>query len=347
MNSIAVISGDLVLYWNGIVLALGLAAGLCLSLALYPRYNRHSAAVWVFFPFAVLLGLILSRLIYWYCHIEQFGSFWECLASPNTGSYAMPGVILGVLAAAQVSKKLKLVQRSGRLLDAVAPGLSLSLAFVRLSELFNSSGRSRITIQKPLFQRLPFAVPVTDSSGAVSWSLAAFFLSFLALLVITVVLVRLYLRYRRYPMADGSNPNGNVFCLFLLLWGATEVIIDSVRNDSCLMHFTLLKQLNPYASFVSLGQVFAGVTILIVMIRFTAVCVRGKGWSFKLVLGWLLFLASLFGAGFLGEYRVQRTANYALCYTIMAASLILLTAVILLVYRSCIDKTPPEDEFTV
>ena len=188
---------------------------------------------------------------------------------------------------------------------------------------------------------------MTDSSGAVSWSLAAFFLSFLALLIITVVLVRLYLRYRRYPMADGSNPNGNVFCLFLLLWGATEVIIDSVRNDSCLMHFTLLKQLNPYASFVSLGQVFAGVTILIVMIRFTAVCVRGKGWSFKLVLGWLLFLASLFGAGFLGEYRVQRTANYALCYTIMAASLILLTAVILLVYRSCIDKTPPEDEFTV
>jgi hypothetical protein len=148
-------------------------------------------------------------------------------------------------------------------------------------------------------------------------------------------------------MADGSNPNGNVFCLFLLLWGVTEVIIDSVRNDSCLMHFTLLKQLNPYASFVSLGQVFAGVTILIVMIRFTAVRVRGKGWSFKLVLGWLLFLASLFGAGFLGEYRVQRTANYALCYAIMIASLILLTAVILLVYRSCIDKTPPEDEFTV
>ena len=146
---------------------------------------------------------------------------------------------------------------------------------------------------------------------------------------------------------DGSNPNGNVFRLFLLLWGATEVIVDSVRNDSCLMHFTFLKQLNPYASFVSLGQVFAGVTILCVLIRFTVVRVRGRGWSWGLVLGWLLFLASLFGAGFLGEYRVQRTANYALCYAIMAASLILLTAVILLVYRSCIDKNPPEDDFTV
>ena len=101
MNSIAVISGDLVLYWNGIVLALGLAAGLCLSLALYPRYNRHSAAVWVFFPFAVLLGLILSRLIYWYCHIEQLGSFCECLAAPNTGSYFMHGEIRHVKAAAK------------------------------------------------------------------------------------------------------------------------------------------------------------------------------------------------------------------------------------------------------
>ena len=258
----------------------------------------------------------------------------------GTGTGAAPVV-------ARVAKKLNLVQRSGRLLDAAAPGLSLSLAFVRLSELFNNSGRSRITVQKPLFQRLPFAVPVTDSSGAVSWSLAAFFLSFLALLIITVVLVRLYLRYRRFPLVDGSNPNGNVFRLFLLLWGATEVIVDSVRNDSCLMHFTFLKQLNPYASFVSLGQVFAGVTILCVLIRFTVVRVRGRGWSWGLVLGWLLFLASLFGAGFLGEYRVQRTANYALCYAIMAASLILLTAVILLVYRSCIDKNPPEDDFTV
>lgn len=343
MNSTAVISGDLVLYFNGIILALGMAAGLCLSLALYPRYNRHSAAVWVFFPFAVLLGLIFSRVIYWYCHIEQFGSFWECLADLNSGSYALPGVILGVWCAARIAKKLKLVQRSGRLLDAVAPGLCLSFAFIRLSELFNNSCRSRITIQKPLFQRLPFAVAVTDSSGAVSYSLAAFFLSFLALLVITAVLVRLYLRYRRYPMVDGSKPNGNVFRLFLLLWGVTEIVIDSVRNDSCLMHFTFLKQLNPYASFVSLGQVFAAVSILCVLIHFTAVRVRGRGWSFKLVLGWLLYLASLFGVGFLGEYRVQRTANYALCYAIQVVSLVLMAAVVLLVYRSCLDKTPPED----
>ena len=57
MSQIAYLDGSTVLYWGSLVLVLGLAAGLCLSLALYPRYNRHSAAVWVFFPFALVLGL--------------------------------------------------------------------------------------------------------------------------------------------------------------------------------------------------------------------------------------------------------------------------------------------------
>ena len=126
MSQIAYLSGGLVLYWPSLILALDLAAGLCLALALYPRYNRHSAAVWVFFPFALLLGLLFSRLIYWYCHIEQFSSVWVALVEYNSGSYALFGVIFGVWAAAFAVRRLGLVQRMGRLLDAVAPGLCLS-----------------------------------------------------------------------------------------------------------------------------------------------------------------------------------------------------------------------------
>ena len=335
MNQIAYLSGERVLYWAGLIPALSLAAGLCLALALYPRYNRHSAAVWVFFPFALILSLLLSRVIYWYCHIEQFSSFPEAISDWNSGSYALPGVILGVWLAALIVSKLKLVQRPGRLLDAVAPGLCLSFAFIRLSELFNSACRSRITVRLPLFQRLPFAVASTDSSGTVKYSLAVFFLSFLLLLAVTVLLVRFYLRYRRYPMRDGSRVNGNVFRMFLLLWGATECLIDSLRYDSCLMHFTYLKALNPYAQFVSVSQVFAALAILCILIRFTRIRARSGGFTGKMALAWLLYLVSLFGAGFLGEYRVQRSANYLLCYPIMIVSLALMALVVLWMYRGC------------
>ena len=335
MSQIALLSGGRVLYWGGLIPALGLAAGLCLTLALYPLYNRHSAAVWVFFPFALLLGEVFARVIYWYCHIEQFPSFWAALTDYNTGSYALPGVILGVWAAARIVTKLKLVQRTGRLLDAVAPGLCLSFAFIRLSELFNTTCRSRITVETPFFQRLPFAMASVDSSGAVKYPLAAFFFSFLLLLAVTALLVRFYLRYRRFPMCDGSSVNGNVFRLFLLLWGVTEILIDSLRYDSCLMHFTFLKSLNPYASFVSISQVFAAVSILAVLIRFTRIRCRGEGFSAKLPLAWLLYLVSLLGVGFFGEYRVQRSANYLLCYSIMIVSLVLMALVVWWMYKGC------------
>ena len=340
MSQIAYLSGGLVLYWPSLILTLGLAAGLCLALALYPRYNRHSAAVWVFFPFALLLGLLFSRLIYWYCHIEQFSSVWEALVEYNSGSYALFGVIFGVWAAAFAVRRLGLVQRMGRLLDAVAPGLCLSFAFIRLSELWGSACRSRITVPEGFFRRLPFAVPGAEASGG--WPLAVFFYSFLLLLVVTVLLVRFYLRYRRYPMADGSSPNGNVFRLFLLLWGLTEVVIDSLRYDSCFMHFVWLKQLNPYASFVSLGQIFAGVTILAVLIHFTAIRVRARRGGWQLILAWLLYLASLVGAGYFGEYKVQRSANYALCYPIQILSLLVMAGVIWWTYQGCLYKEDAE-----
>lgn len=336
MNPVAYLSGGLTLYWNALILALGLAAGLCLTLALYPRYNRYSAAVWVFFPFALVLGLVFSRLIYWYCQMEQFSSFWEAMLDWNRGSFALFGVIPGVLLAARAPKRFGLVSHCGRLLDAVAPGLCLSFAFIRLSELWGSACRSRITVNVGLFQRLPFAVRSTDSAGTVSWPLAVFFLSFLALLGVTALLVRFYFGYRRCPLADGSSVNGDVFRLFLVLWGVTEALVESLRYDSCFMHFTFLKQLNPYASFVSLGMVFAAVSILVVLIHFTAVRVRGYGWSLSLVLAWLVYLASLVGAGYLGEYRVQRSANYALCYPILTVSLLLMAGVVWWVYRGCL-----------
>ena len=335
MNPIAYLSGGRGLYWAGLIPALGLAAGLCLTLALYPRYNRHNTAVWVFFPFAVVLSAFFARVIYWYCHIEQFPSFLDALLDWNTGSYALPGVIGGVWLAAWIVTRFGLVQRAGRLLDAVAPGLSLSLAFIRLSELFNTTCRSRITVRAPLFQRLPFAMASTDSSGTVTYPLAVFFLSFLLLLGVTVLLVRFYLRYRRYPMIDGTRVNGNVFRMFLLLWGVTEILVDSLRYDSCLIHFTFLKTLNPYASFISIGQIFAAVSILCVLIHFTRIRRRGEGFQPKVLLGWLVYLLSLLGVGFFGEYRVQRSANYLLCYPIMILSLAVMALVVWWMYRGC------------
>ena len=338
MNEIAVFTGSLTIYWSAIVICLGIAAGLCLTLALYPMDHRHNTAVWVFFPFAAAFSVLLSRLIHWYSHIEQYESLMRAMTDYRTGGYCVQGIILGVLFAALLVRLIRLTPTAGELLDAAAPGVTLCLALIRLSSLFNTNCRARIVINNSLYQRLPFAISWTDAAGNVEYRLATFFLEFLALLLITVILCGFFFRHRSETLWEGYRNEGNVARMFLILVGIVEIIADSTRYDSALMHFFLIKRLNPYASFISIAQVFSAVCILLVFIHYMKISVRVNGWSWYHFLAILLFIGCLVGAGFFGEYRVQRPALYVRCYIWQGSSLILLAATVIGIYRTCVAK---------
>ena len=343
MTEIAVFTGDITIYWSSIVICLGLAAGLCMTLALYPMDHRHNTAVWVFFPVALVLSILLSRLIHWYSHIEYYPSLLSALLDYSGGGFCIQGIILGCLFAALLVRLVRLTPSAGELLDALAPGLALALALIRLSSLFSANCRGRIVITNPVFQRLPFAVSWTDAAGNVEYRLATFFLEFLLLLIIALVLLIFYLNHRSEPLWEGFSNHGNVARLFLVLVGAVEIIADSTRYDSALMHFFLIKKLNPYASFISIAQVFSAVCILLVFIHYMKISVRVNGFSWYHVAAPIFFVLCLVGVGFFGEYQVQRTARYVRCYLWQGGSLIALTILVFLIYRSCVVKEDPED----
>ena len=344
MNEIAVFTGSLTIYWSAIVICLGIAAGLCLSLALYPMDHRHNTAVWVFFPIALVLSVLFSRTLHWYSHIEQYESLLKAITDYSTGGYCIQGIILGVFLVAAIVRLFHLTPTAGELLDAVAPGLALCLALIRLSSLFNMNCRARIVVLNSAYQRLPFAVSWTDAAGNGEFRLATFFLEFLALLVVAVILCVFFFRHRSEPLWEGFPNQGNVMRLFLILVGIVEIIADSTRYDSALFHFFLIKRLNPYASFISIAQVFSAVMILLVFIRYMRCSVKANGWSWYHILAILLFIASLIGIGFFGEYRVQRTAQYVRCYTWQGSSLLLLAATVIGIYATCVARDYDYDD---
>ena len=88
------------------------------------------------------------------------------------------------------------------------------------------------------------------------------------------------------------------------------------------MHFHLLSSLNQYSSFVSLAQVFAACTALYVLVFYSVRSIKANGFSYWHALSWLGFVLSLVGIGYLGEYKVQRTAQYLKCYSIQQKSLL-------------------------
>ena len=338
MNEIAVFTGDITIYWSAIVITLGIAAGLCLTLALYPMDHRHNTAVWVFFPFATVFSVFLSRLIHWYSHIEQYPSLLSAVTDYSTGGYCVQGIILGALLAALLVRLLRLTPTAGELLDAAAPGVTLCLALIRLSSLFNTTCRARIVITDEVYQRLPFAISWTDAAGNVEFRLATFFLEFLALLIVCVILCIFYFRHRSETLWDGWPNEGNVARMFVVLVGVVEIIADSTRYDSALMHFFLIKRLNPYASFISIAQVFSAVLILLVFIHYMRISIRTNGFSWFHVLAILLFIACLVGAGFFGEYRVQRTAQYVRCYLWQGSSLFVMALTVIGIYKTCVAR---------
>ena len=342
MNEIAVFTGNITIYWSSIIIVLGIAAGLCLALALYPMDHRHNTAVWVFFPLATVFSVPLCRLIHWYSHIEAYPSLIAALTDYSSGSYCIQGIILGCLLAALLVRLFHLTPSAGELLDAVAPGLSLTLAFIRLSSLFTTNCRGRIVITDSAFQHLPWAVSWTDAAGNVEFRLATFFLEFLALLLVTFILCGFFFRHRQEELWEGYPNNGNVARMFLILVGIVEIIADSTRYDSALMHFFLIKRLNPYASFISVTQIFSAFCILFVFIHYMKISIRVNGFSWYHVLAILVFIGSLVGIGFFGEYRVQRTGLYVLCYTWQGSSLIVLALTVIGIYKTCVARDYPE-----
>ena len=339
MNPVAIYTGNLTIYWTGIIVTLGLAAALALALALYPMEGGRNTAVWVFFPFALLFSVAISRALHWYCHMEMYSSFASAMTDFSSGSFVLVGVIFGVLLAALLVRGLQLTKHTGLLLDAAAPGIALLTAFIRLSAFFTDACRGKVIISDPRFQRLPFASAMTDAAGNVSYRLATWCIEAILMLLLALLMVVFYCRHRRDHMKAGGSRSGNVFRIFLVLFCIVEFPMDSTRYDSAMFHFSgFLRMLNKYISFVSLTQLFCGVAILCVLIHFLRISVRGNGWSWYHIFLLIVYVGTLVVVGFFGEYRVQRYAAYLKCYSIMTAGLLVMALVVYIFYLTAKKK---------
>ena len=344
---IAIYTGSIAIYWSGLVICLGIAAGFFLSLGIYMASNRESADLWVFFPFALVFSVVLCRLLHWYCHEEQYVSWVAALTDYSTGSYCLQGALLGVYLGALCSHVLGFAKSTGKLLDAIAPGFALSLAFIRLSSLFNSSCHSKYTVEIKTLQRLPVAILTEDTVGNQSYRFATFFVEFVLLIIITLVLIGLYYKLHNSKMKAPCKRDGHIFRLFLILFCTIELVLDSTRNDSSFLHFPgQLKVINKFFGFVSVGQLCAAIILLCILIYYTRMSVKANGRKWYHIVLWIAYGISLATVGGL-EYCVQRWSNYfRTIYIGMSVGALLMGAVAILMYRSCIEKNFSfEDEY--
>ena len=321
MNPIAFTIGSHAVYWSAVIIALAAAACFTMTCALFTSHGGHSAAVWLLLPLAVAFSVLLSRILHWYCHVEQYSGFWKAVTDYSSGGYVLTGALLGTVLAGLLVRALGFTGNLRRLFDCLAPGAALGIALIRLSALFENSCRGKIVVENPALQHLPLASAVSTVDGGTEYCFATFFVQFLLMLLLFWLLLRFFQKRRRWPMKADQPRDGNVALMFLCWYSAVELVADSTRYDSSFM---------PINGFVSMVQVVSAVTLLGVLIVYTVRSVRANG---RQLLHWLLwggFWLAVAGAGVL-EYLIQRHGNwYLFCYPAMSLCSL---AVVLVIYR--------------
>lgn len=199
-------------------LALSLGAGLFLFFALGKKRKINADTLWRTALLSLPLGLLGARLfyclarVYYYLEVGLNGMLrlWD-------GGFALWGAVGGAALAALLSAK-STKQPVAPVLDALAAPGALMIALMRFAEYFSGEGRG-FYLDEGAWCFFPVAVFRADYE---EWHLAVFVWEGLAALAILVAV----LRKRRKA--------GNTARLFLLLYSACQILLESLRQDRTL-----------------------------------------------------------------------------------------------------------------
>lgn len=309
MNPIAAILDTMVLYRYSLVLALAGAAGVCFFMACCSYASIPSSRAAAVALGAVLLSIPLSRLVYWYGRPDSFSSLSQALTASSTEAFALAGAVAGCAASA-----LLLGGHGNRMkiLDCMSVAGCAAISLGRLGCFFTTADRGQIMAQ---LTSLPWAYPVANASGHLEYRFATFLFQAAVTAVLAVFLGVVFSRKKR---------PGDVTLLFLLVYSASQVILDSTRYDSLYLRSN---------GFVSMVQILSAVALGLVLILLCVRTVKVRGMQHWMIVLWISLAALFGGAGYM-EYYVQRHGREAaFSYSIMGACLACIVALGLLLWH--------------
>ncbi len=284
-------------YAFGLYVALGLAVAMIALGILLRRAKWPKGAAALTGALAIVCGFIVSRLFF--CFMDQG------LGGPvpprgvllvTGGGYSMMGALIGACIGAIAAAKI-MKRPPAALLDLLAPAFLLFVACERLGEgCIDDFGISRPLVGD-LLKGSFLAI-----EGDYDWALATYLIEAFAALVLALVLL--------WDANKKDRRAGNTFLLFLLLFGASQVIMESLRFDQ-----------HMHLSFVGLQQVIA---ILLLAAGVIVLAVRRMRDKRGVAIAALVLLPVVAGIGVGLEFAIDRTTVnrfllYALFILAMAA----------------------------
>lgn len=330
MDRIAFIFGEIFIYWSSIVLTLSVAVAIFLFLSFYLWREGNGVAAAAVIPLAIVLSLVFSRFMHWYCRADSYASFASAMTNYGAGGYALMGAFAGCALAAAVVRIVGITRNLPHLLDCMSLAGCGGIAVGRLACFFNTQDRGQIVAS---MQELPWVYPVTNSvSGALEYRLATFVIQAMVTGAIFLLLLIFVLATRK------KHRDGDTTLVFLLLYSASQVVLDSTRYDSLFFRSN---------GFVSIVQVLSAMGLGLACILFSIRLVKRNGFRNWYIALWAVF-AGLMGLGGYMEYYVQRHGDQPVfAYTWMTTALVGIVIVVMgirFLAQRDLKPVPPRSE---
>lgn len=271
-----------------------------LGTAFQSRHHGYtSRAALRFALLAIPLCLLCSRVVYvaasYAYYLEDIGD-WTLMLRFWDGGYSMMGALGGLVLAAFLAECWTKTPH-GRLMDGMSLYLPLALSLARLAE-----GGTGLGEGGPVPDFWPSCLTIDTVYG----SLHTVFLY--EAIVADLIFIALFI----WKLRCQKRRPGDVLLMFLLLFGCTQVVMESLRSDG---HMTVHMG-------VAVQQVIAAVLIMIPLIIWTVRAARApqcrRWWP---ALAMALAVAAIVLA-VVAEFGVDRWASKLAAYGLMVICLI-------------------------
>lgn len=272
-------------YWYGLIFGLGVLAYLGLAGVLGFHKRLPAGAIRLFGLIGLPMSLIFARI--GFCAVN-FGYYTDTVSQPFLmlhfwdGGYSFFGMLIGLVIATFLTARIRKV-RFGSLLDVTTAPLMLLVIGARIAEAF-SDGQLGIgrQVEESLFTQLMPWLFVQEKMGTlVLFRLAVYRYEAAVALMLLVPSLWLFFSRRQRRRAHA----GDVAMIIYALYGAVQVVLESLRDDGHMV-----------AGFIRVQQVGYIALPVLAMIIFCARYSRIREISTARVTAWVaLPIAALVG----------------------------------------------------
>lgn len=239
MNPVAFSIFGIDVMWYGILIALGVAAGIYFGVQLAKNSKVIDPETFLDFPlYAILLGVLCGRLYYVIFSWDYYQHHLNEIMAIRNGGMAIHGGIIGGIIAGIIFSKVKKIPFF-ELADLVAPGLPLGQAIGRWGNYINGEAHGGPT-------NLPWAINVGGQMVHPTflyesiWNIGIF------------LFIYLYLRKKR-------SYRGQLFLTYSVLYSIGRFFIEGLRTDS--LYIGPLRQ----AQVISIAIIVVSIVLMAIL----------------------------------------------------------------------------------